>query len=134
MHHGPVGHLEAAEAVAFDGALEAFADGGADDVNPLTFREHGEIGMSGWQFSAVGETELLDETLGLGPGFLEAAEVGFVDPMFLLVVETDLNGGVTIALRGFNLEDGVAGNINDGDGNHAARLLIEQTGHAELFA
>jgi hypothetical protein len=27
-----------------------------------------------------------------------------------------------------------AGNINDGDGNHAARLLIEQTGHAELFA
>jgi hypothetical protein len=32
------------------------------------------------------------------------------------------------------LEYGVTGNINDGDGDHDAGLLVEQAGHTDFFA
>jgi hypothetical protein len=79
-------------------------------------------------------TELLDEAFRCGTGLLEAGEVRLDDALFFLIVESDLHGGVAFLFRGFDLKDGVAGDVDDGDGDHDASLLVEQAGHSEFFA
>ena len=83
---------------------------------------------------AVFEAELLDEALRSGAGFLEAAEIRLGDALFLLVVVADLHGGVAVLFRGLGLKDGVAGDVDDGDGDHGAGLFVEEAGHTEFFA
>ena len=76
----------------------------------------------------------MDETLRRGSGFIEAAEVRLGNALHLLVTIADLHGGVAVLFRGLGLKDGVAGNVDDGDGDHGAGLFVEQAGHTEFFA
>ena len=134
VHHGAVGHLQTTESVALDRTLETATLGLADHVDPLAFRERFETWMNGWNFSAVCEAEFLDETLWRRSGLLEDAESGLGNALLLLIAVTDLNGGVTVGFRSLDLEYGVTGNINDGDRDHDAGLLVEQAGHTDFFA
>jgi hypothetical protein len=133
MHHRTVGHAETTESVALHCTLETATLSVADDVDPLTFAEGIKAWKFGWKLSTTLESELLNEALWSGSCFLEAAEIRLGDTLFLLVVETDLNGSVTIALDGFGLKESVAGDVDDGDGDHGLRARIEQAGHTEFF-
>jgi hypothetical protein len=93
--------------------LEAAAFAVGDDVDPLTGAEELEARMCFGSGGAFFEAELLDEALRRRAGFLEAAEVRLGNALFLLIVETDLEGGVAVFLHGLDLEDGVARDVDD---------------------
>jgi len=134
VHHVTVGHGLSAELVALDHALETAADRIADHVDVLASGEKRETGMFSGNFGAVFETEFLHNAFRGGAGFFEAGEIRFVDAELLLIIETDLDGGVAVGFDGFRLEKGVSGNVDDGNGDTGARFLIEDAGHADFFA
>ena len=91
----------AVHVVLFDDALEALALGLADDVHQLAGLEQGHLQIQiGADRLIVLETEFRDEFLGFGAGLFEMAEFAAVDARFLLRVETDLHGAVTVVLKG----------------------------------
>ena len=79
---------------------------------------------SGWQIQARGSVSALSDP---------DLKVRLGTALFLLVVETDLDGGITIGFDGFGLKKGVAGDVDDGDGDHGLGVRIEQPGHTEFF-
>jgi hypothetical protein len=134
VHHVTVGHWLATEAVALDGALETATDGIADHIDILAGLKGGESWVLGRNLSPGFKAEFLNAAFWSGTGFFEASEVWLVDAEFFLVVETNLDGGVTVGFRSFGLEDGVAFNVDDGNRNAGACFFIKDAGHAEFFA
>ena len=134
MHHGAVGHFQTTEAVTFDRTLETAALGFAEHVDPLANGEGIETGMDGWEFHAIFDAKFLDKTLGCTTGFLGNAESWLGGTLFLLVTIADLDCGVAVGFRSLGLKNRVTRNVDDGDRDHGARLLIEQASHTDFFA
>ena len=135
VHHGAVGHGRAGEVVTTHNALEALTLARADDVNPSAFLKEAATGVSGTfsgQLRGI-YAELLEELSGSDAEFLEVTSNGLGETLLLLLVESNLDSVVTIALHGLNLAVSVAGDVNDSHGDHGAGLLIENAGHANFL-
>ena len=83
--------------------------------------------------SAIGETELLDALFRFAAGLFEVAEQRLRNALFLLSVESDLDGGISVGGFGFNLRGGVAARLDDSHGRSLAFVVVD-AGHPEFFA
>ena len=105
----------------------------ADDIDPLACTEGFETWMGFGHGGTVLQAEFLNEALWRRTGFLEVTEFRLDGTFFGLFAVADLNGGVAVLFRGFDLEDRVSGDLDDGDGDHRACLFVKQAGHAKFF-
>ena len=122
-------------AMTLNNALEAVALADAGDVNELTLSEDlGGQHVADLVLGAVLQSELLQNLLQLlDAGLLLMADLGLGHVLLFGVLKTQLNGIVAILLGGLLLHDGAGTGLNQGDGHHTASL-IEDLGHADLFA
>ena len=131
----PVGARAAAEAVPFDDACEAFAFGDALHVDAVADAE---------DFARLEQRAELDlaELLGFDAEFAQGAERAVAAGVPALGLghapvgdraEAELDGGVAIALGGFELGDGTGADFEHGAADDAA-VLADDLHHAELFA
>ena len=134
VHHRAVGHLETAEAVTLDGTLEATTLGVAKDVNPLADGKGFETGMDCGKLDTIFNPKFLNKSFWGTTCFLGDAECGLGGTLFLLVTVADLDCGVAVSFLGLGLKNGISGNVDDGDRDHDASLLVEQAGHTDFFA
>ena len=118
--------MDAGEVPALDGALEALALGGADDVDGL---DVGEVGdgddVTGLVLLAVLDADLAEVAHRLDAGGLEVAGHGLVDVLVGDVSEADLDGVVAVGRLRLDLRDGAGASLDDGDGHDVVVLVLD---------
>ena len=131
---GAVGHGAAGEVPALDGALEALALGGADDVDGL---DVGEVGdgdhVTGLVLLTVLDANLAQVAHRLDALLGEVTGHGLVDVLGGDVSEADLDGVVAVGRLRLDLRDGAGASLDDGDG-HDVVVLVPDLRHPKLAA
>lgn len=129
-----VGHGATGEVPALDGALEALALGGADDVDGLDVSEVSDgHDVAGVVLLAVLDADLAQEAHRLDAGLGEVTSHGLVDVLGGDVSEADLDGVVAVGRLRLDLRDGAGASLDDGDG-HDVVVLVPNLRHSELAA
>ena len=121
--------------MALDDALVAVALADAGHVHKVAGGEHVSVQLvADLVLAAILQRELLQDLLELlDAGLLLMAQLGLGELALGDGLVTQLNGIVAILLGGLLLHHGAGAGLDQGDGHHAAGL-IEDLGHADLFA
>src|SRR5436190_5052145 len=122
----------AGEVVALDRALEALALRCAGDLHELAGFEllHGHL-VADRQLTGL-VAKLRHVAQGRRIRLLEMAELRPCEPLLARGAEAELDGVVAVAIRGADHRDVTRAGLEHGHALHAAVLLAEALGHAEL--
>ena len=131
---GAVGHGPAAEVPTLDGALEALALGGADDVDCLDVGKvgNGHLIASG-VLAGVVNADLAQVAHRLDALGGKVASERLVDVLGGDVTKADLDGLVAVGSLGLDLRHRAGASLNDGDG-HDVVVGVPHLSHPELTA
>src|SRR4051812_23269529 len=125
--------------VALHHALEPVTAGSARHVDLVALLEQldGDLAADGVISELlVADAELLHEPVRLEVLLLVDARVGLACPLRTLLVELavrELEGGVSVAIRGTVSEYEVRGHLDDGDADRGS-VFAEDGGHSDLLA
>lgn len=137
VHHVTVTVRLTIVVVALHVSLKALTFGGSDDVDPLPcFKEacaRVTVFLVG-DLVITFEAKLLDELLGNSGSVLGlVSALRKIEASLLLIVISDLDGGVTVLLRGLHLKKFVPAHVDDSDGDHAACFYVKDASHTDFF-
>src|SRR5206468_667983 len=120
-----------------DHALKALAFARAFDVDGRAVREDvlGTDDLTDLELlELLGiEADLADEALRLRSGFLDLADLGFVRVAHRLLVETEHERGVAIAIDRARADHVARTGLDHGD-RHGFAVIREHLGHTDLLA
>jgi hypothetical protein len=131
---GAVGGITTGEPVTFDDTFKAATFGGADGIHEIADgKQIRAEDIAGFDF--FGEVaEFLDAFDGEGVVLFDVTEQGFAEALFFLVVETELDGVITVFARlRFHLDNAIGAGQYNGDGNGRATGVIN-AGMAQFFS
>ncbi len=136
MKHGPVGSRASCEIPTLHHTLKTFALGfrhhvyGADVLEVLQGKD-----VSLLILVLARETKLLQDLLGFGiclPRVSFLTEIRFIGG-FPLWIKSNLQGGISFFLLGFDLQDRTRSGFYDGYGNKVV-VLVVHLAHTKLFS
>ena len=122
------------EVVTFDNACIAFTDGNALHVDLLTDFEQGSgDNIASFQFGGFSSvnTELFQQSTGFNTSFSVMTSNSFGHAGSATLTECDLNSGVTICFRGFDLRNTVVRYVQHGDRDRIP-FIRENAHHTNL--
>jgi hypothetical protein len=125
----------AAEAVPADNTLETFSLGNADYVNKFTFFKnihHNRVAKL-FAMTSLKTGKLYKLALGRYTGFGKMAHLGLVGMLFLFIVESKLDGIISVHFLGPDLGD-IAGPGFNNRAGHIPAIGIEYAGHPDFFS
>src|SRR5450756_1591633 len=128
-----VGLRATTEVVPLDGALEPLALAHADGGDGLAILERLDgDGIADLEIVGTVELDQMAHAV-LEAGLLEVAQLGLADVLVFALLERQLHGLVAVGVEGADLCDRAGASLDDGDG-HDVAAVVEELGHAHLFA
>ena len=130
---GAVGHWTAAEAVALLITREATTHAVAAHVHLLASFEitNGDL-VAQFEPADVIDAVFAEVAQKFLAGLGEVTLGGFVDQLVARFAEADLNGGIAVCFRCFELGDAARARLDQSDRDGFA-LLVEELGHTQLL-